>query len=156
MDATRHVRLLVEYRDGGPSVEPVHAVELGEGRFRLLYSPGFVEGIAAGDEFRLLDEHGAFEVTRRSGNVGVQVFGSDPLAPVAEGLVRRVAELGGVLDGQIERGMVFTIPVVAGFPAIESVFNEFVSAHPGIEWMFGNVYDPRDGVTPLNWRVQEP
>jgi hypothetical protein len=42
-------------------------------------------------------------------------------------------ELGGVLDGQIERGMVFTIPVAAGFPAIESVFNLFVSSHPGTE-----------------------
>jgi hypothetical protein len=155
LDAPQHIRLLVEYRDGKPSVELVHAVELGEGRFRLLYSPGFVEGIAAGDEFRLLDEHGAFEVTRRSGNVAVQVFGSEPLAPQAGGLVRRVAELGGVLDGQIERGMVFTIPVAAGFPAIESVFNEFVSSHPGTEWLFGNVYDPRDGVTPLNWWVQE-
>src|SRR5262245_4874504 len=128
MDATQHIHLLVDYRDGKHSVEPVHAVELGEGRFRLLYSPGFVEGIAAGDEFRLLDEHGAFQVTRRSGNIAVQVYGSEPLAPVSEGLVRRVAELGGVLDGQIERGMVFTIPLAAGFPAIESVFNEFVTA----------------------------
>jgi hypothetical protein len=136
--------------------QPVHAIELGEGRFRLLYSPGFVQGIAAGDEFRLLDHHGAFEVTRHAGNVAVQVFRFEPLAPLAEGLVRRVAELGGVLDGQIERGMVFTIPITAGFPAIESVFNEFVSAHPGTEWMFGNVYDTRDGVTPLNWWVNEP
>jgi hypothetical protein len=29
--------------------------------------------------------------------------------------------------------MVFTIPVAAGIPSIESVFNEFVSAHPGAE-----------------------
>jgi hypothetical protein len=121
-----------------------------------MHSPGFVEGIAAGDEFRLVEEHGAFEVTRRSGNVAVQVFGSEPLAPLAFGLVARVAELGGVLDGQIERGMVFTIPVAAGFPAIESVFDEFVSVHRGTTWMYGNVYDPRDGVTPLNWWVHEP
>jgi hypothetical protein len=40
--------------------------------------------------------------------------------------------------------------------AIEFVFIEFVAAHPGTEWMFGNVYDPRDGVTPLNWWVQRP
>jgi Domain of unknown function (DUF4265) len=131
MDTPRHVHLLVEYWDGKLSVKPVHAVELGEGRFRLLHSPGFVEGIAAGDEFRVLDGHGAFEVTRRSGNIAVQAFGSDPLAPLAEGLARRVLELAGVLDGQIERGMVFTIPVAAGFPAIESVFNAFVSSYPG-------------------------
>jgi hypothetical protein len=43
------------------------------------------------------------------------------------------AGFGGVLDGRIERAMVFTIPVAAGFPSIESVFNEFVSAHPGDE-----------------------
>jgi hypothetical protein len=133
MEPARHVNLLIEVRGGKPSVEPVHAVDLGDGRFRLLYSPGFVLGIAAGDEFRLLDQHGAFEVTRRSGNVAVQIFCREPAAPLAEGLARRVAGLDGVLDGRIERGMVFTIPVAAGFQAIESVFDEFVTAHPGSE-----------------------
>ena len=44
-----------------------------------------------------------------------------------------------------------TVPVSAGFPAIEAVFNAWVAEHPGWEWSFGNVYDPADGVTPLGW-----
>jgi hypothetical protein len=146
-----HVLLLVEYRDGKPGQEPVHAEALGDGRYRLLYSPGFVQGIAAGDEFRLLNEDGAFEVVRRSGNLAVQVFSLENVEPIKAELSRQVASLGGTLDGGIEQGLVFTIPVSAGFPAIEAVFNNFLAEHPGLEWYYGNVYDPKDGRTPLNW-----
>jgi len=52
--------------------------------------------------------------------------------------------------------MVFTVPVGAGFPKIEAIFNDLVAAHPEMEWLFGNVYDPGDGVTPLNWWVETP
>jgi hypothetical protein len=121
METSRHVHLLIEYRDDKPAVEPIHAAELSDSRYRLLYSPGFVQGIAAGDEFRLLDEHGAFEVTRRAGNLAVQVFSSESVAPVVEELTRSVFCLGGVLDGLIERTTVFTIPVAAGFPASDGL-----------------------------------
>ena len=66
-------------------------------------------------------------------------------------LEQQVKRLGGVLDGGIERGLVFTLPVSVGFPVIEDCFNRWVDEHPGWEWYFGNVYDPRDGITPLNW-----
>jgi hypothetical protein len=110
-----------------------------------------VQGIAAGDEFRLVDPDGAFEVVRRSGNLAVQVYSRKAVAPVKEELTQAVERLGGNLDGCIERGMVFTIPVRAGFRAIEAVFNKCVADHPEMEWYYGNVYDPRDGKTPLNW-----
>jgi hypothetical protein len=61
----QHILLLIEYRKGHPVREPVHAESLGDGLFRLLYTPGLVQGIAAGDEFRLVDADGAFEVVRR-------------------------------------------------------------------------------------------
>jgi hypothetical protein len=117
----------------------------------LLHSPGFVQGIAAGDEFQILDQQGAFRVLHRSGNIAVQVFSEVPVDPIVGEFTRRVAEIGGVLDGRIERGMVFTIPIQAGFPTIEALFNELVAAHAGMEWFYGNVYDPRDGMTPLGW-----
>ena len=153
MPVEQHVHLLIEYRNGVPAQEPVHAIELGDGRFRLLYSPGFVLGIAAGDEFRLLDEAGKFEVIRRSGNLAVQVYSRDPVDSIVGEATSRVAKLGGVLDGRIERGIVFTIPIQAGFSAIEELFKSLVADHPEMEWFYGNVYDPTDGITPLNWWI---
>src|SRR5262249_27089286 len=140
-----HVLLLIHYSQGEPLREPVHVEPLGNQRYRLLYSPGFVQGIAAGDEFTLLNNDGAFEVVRRSGNLAVQVFSPETVEPIKADLSQRVAALGGTLDGGIERGLVFTIPLRAGFPAIEAVFNQFVAEHPGLEWYYGNVYDPSDG-----------
>lgn len=151
MSVEQHVDLLIEYREGKPAKEPVHAVDLGNGRFRLLYSPGFVLGIAAGDEFRLLDHDGNFEVVHRSGNIAVQVYSRDFVDPAVQEITRRVAEIGGVLDGKIEKGMVFTLPIKASFAAIEETFNSVVKDYPQMEWFHGNVYDPADGVTPLNW-----
>ena len=50
--------------------EPVHVRELGGGVFRLLHSPGLVRGIAAGDEFRILNADGAFTVVTEEGPNG--------------------------------------------------------------------------------------
>ena len=141
-----HLLLLVEYHEGRPFQEPVHAQPLELGGYRLLYSPGLVQGIAAGDEFRLLGDDGAFEVTRRGGNLAIQLFSLDSVAPFREELAAQVRGLGGTLDGEVERGLAFTVPVSAGFPAVESLFKAWVANHPGWEWCFGNVYDPRDGV----------
>lgn len=147
-----HLLLLIEYADGRPLREPVHVEPLGGGRYRLRYSPGFVRGIAAGDEFRLVDgEDGAFEVIRRAGNVAVQVYCAEPVAPHRAELERLAAAAGGVLEGGVERGLVFTFPISVGFGAIERVFDGWVRSHVGWEWYYGNVYDPADGVTPLNW-----
>jgi hypothetical protein len=151
----RHVLLLVEYRNGHPFREPVHATPVRDGVFRLLHSPGFVLGIAAGDEFRLVGEDGVFDVTSRGGNLAVQVFSREPVAPLRAELTARVEALGGVLDGAIEHGLVFTIPVSAGFAAVEAMFNSWVAEHADWEWIYGNVYDPADGVTPLNWWVKK-
>jgi hypothetical protein len=146
-----HLLLLIEYRRGQPLKEPVHVDQLGGGAYRLLYTPGLVQGIAAGDEFRLIGADGAFEVTRRGGNLAVQVFSQQPVAPLQAELTKRVARLGGRLDGAIECGLAFTVPVSVGFPAVESVFNTWAAEHPGWEWYFGNVYDPADETKPLDW-----
>jgi hypothetical protein len=66
--------------------------------------------------------------------------------------VRRVAEsLGGRLDGGYSRMLVLTIPLAAGFDAVAAAFDDAVRRHPGSAWLYGNVYDPSDGITPLNW-----
>ncbi len=151
MPDEHHLLLLIEYRQGQPLHEPVHVEAIGSGVYRLLYSPGFVQGIAAGDEFRLVGNDGAFEVLRRGGNLCIQVFCTEPVAPLQPELTRRLADLGGTLDGAIERGLAYTIPVSAGFSAVEAVLNAWTDEHESWEWYYGNVYDPVDGETPLRW-----
>jgi hypothetical protein len=144
----QHISLAVH---GAARTEPVHVEVLEGGRYRLLYSPGFVVGVAAGDEFELLDQAGHFRVVRRGGNLAVQVFSREPVMPLRDELASRVRErLSGTLDGGIDRGLVFTIPLRTGFAAIEAFFDAFVRTHAGTEWLYGNVYDPDTG-RPLGW-----
>ncbi|MDH5708148.1 MAG: DUF4265 domain-containing protein [Hylemonella sp.] len=152
MPMQEEVHLLVEYgSDGRPHREPLDAERLGGGIYLLLRSPGFVLGIAAGDEFRLTGADGAFEVVRRGGNVVVQVFAEASLAPHQASLSLVVESLGGRLDAAIDQALVFTVPATVGFDALETVFNSFARTAPGVTWMYGNVFDPRDGCTPLDW-----
>ena len=86
-------------------------------------------------------DNGSFEVVVRGGNLAIQVYAPafDPEA--VDHLAARVGELDGRLDGGQDRLRVFTVPVRAGFPAVESLFDDFVARTPEAEWYFGNVYD---------------
>jgi hypothetical protein len=145
-----HVNLRVgETSRGTPAFEPVHVLPLGERRFRVEFTPGLAYGLAAGDEIELADD-GTYEVVARAGNVAVRVLSSQSLVTVEPNLTSLVAAaLGGRLDGSIERGLAYTVPVVAGFPAIERVFNAFIEGTSGAIWEYGNVY-AEDG-KPLEW-----
>jgi Domain of unknown function (DUF4265) len=139
--------------DGTPFYESVLVERIGPQRYLVLASPGLLEGFAAGDEIELAPEQNSgHRVTKRGGNVCVQFFGS--AAESRPWLEPQVVALGGRLDGETPGLLVFTIPVSAGFPAIESIFYEADKRYPGCRWMYGNVYDPADGVTPLNWWLQ--
>jgi hypothetical protein len=144
------------YTDGvhqGEETLPV--IALGNDRYLLLTSPGFVEGLAAGDEFELDPSAvGGHRVLRRGGNLCVWFYHAEPLDENSEVTadVRRVAEsLGGRLDGGYSRMLVLTVPLAAGFDAVSAAFDEAVRRHAGSAWLYGNVYDPSDGTTPLNW-----
>jgi hypothetical protein len=141
---TDHIELRVE-PDG---VEPVH-VEMHEGRLRVLFSPGLVYGVAAGDELEVTDG-GSFKVLRRGGNVAVRVLCARGVSSFAHELQEKVSKLlGGRLDGRLRNGLVFTIPVTAGFKSIENVFEGLQERESDVLWEFGNVYD-RDG-SELGW-----
>jgi hypothetical protein len=149
-------RIAAGRRTGGELImEDVPATPMGEpGTFRLTASPGLAQGLAAEDVVRVAAD-GLFTVVRRGGNLAVQVFARELSDNALDGLVADVSGLGGRLDGGTDSAdsllRVFTIPVTAGFAAVETVFDAFVAAQPGAEWYFANVYDPADGVTPLNW-----
>jgi hypothetical protein len=145
------VRLIAGYTTSGrPSYEEVHVEALGSGKYRLLQSPGLTIGLAAGDELTV-DENGKFELVYRGGNVCIQIFSEERLDDAERFTSQEIAKIGGRLDGRASKELVYTVSAKAGFPAIERVLYELKRRFPALDWYFGNVYDPVDGVTPLNW-----
>src|SRR5262245_6161346 len=139
--------------------EVLDVEELGPNRYRLIYSPGLVEGLAAGDEFELTEENSAgFNILRRNGNLCTWLMFDEPTdfsdSTIKE-LEARVAGIGGYLEGGTQRSLIFTIPLQAGFKAVEGIFDAFVKVVQGTHWFYGNVYDPKDPTKPLNWWLKE-
>jgi hypothetical protein len=138
--------------DGTPFFETIFVEQLAANRYRVRVSPGLLQGLAAGDELALTPEEApGFRVLQRAGNVSVQFFWKGDLAGCAQELTPRVVALGGWLDAQATGLLVFTFPLAVGFPAIERLLGAAEQQYPGCAWMYGNVYDPIDGETPLNW-----
>lgn len=120
--------------------------------YELVHSPLFVRNLAAGDVFRMDKDRGAhFSVLKRSGKLAVRVFSKASIEALAEELTPKVEKLDGSLDITTERALAYSLHVNIGFSAIEALFDDVMSRYPDTVWYFGNIYDPRDGVTPLNW-----
>jgi hypothetical protein len=47
--------------------------------------------------------------------------------------------------------LVYSIHVSCGFNTIEELLNRVLGTDGESLWVYGNVYDPVDGQTPLNW-----
>jgi hypothetical protein len=135
---------------GRPAYEEVHVEPCGPATYRLLQSPGLTGGVAAGDVI-VVDANGLFKVVERAGNVCIQIYSRDGLPEAEQFATPEFAKIGGRLDGRAPKVLVYTVSVDAGFPAIERVLADIKSRFPSLEWYYGNVYDPADGVTPLNW-----
>ena len=145
----RHIDLAVEGAKAGGR-QPVEVEPLGDDEYRVLYSPGLVEGIAAGDVIRVTDfDRGLFQVVTRGGNIAVKFAAREPIAGVLPGLRADLEALGARLDGAIGKAAVWTIPLAAGFAQIETVMSAAVARTPGSGWWYGNVYD--EGGDPLHW-----
>jgi hypothetical protein len=156
MDGRRTVTLPtigVDQRKVGSEVLDIE--EIGPNRYRLIYSPGLVEGLAGGDEFEFTEENSAgFNVLRRSGNLCLWLIFDEPTdfsAPNIKDLGARVKGIGNDLDGGTHRSLIFTVSLQAGFNAIKEIFDAFVQAARGTHWFYGNVYDPKEPTKPLNW-----
>lgn len=146
-----HIELLAGNNSrGAPVTEQVPAEHLGESQYRILATPGLVWGCARSDVVRVL-AGGAFEVVERGGNVTIHI--SETLPPSALDALRHSFRS---LDGEVEepedrRFTVITVPVSAGFKAIEDAADDAL-ASVNVSWAFGNVYDEND--VPLNWWAQ--
>lgn len=140
---------------GSDRCESVLVERCVDNTFRVVASPGFVEGIAAGDIIcRDLDRAEGYRIVKRGSNLSIRfVLGenSSELLDARNELESALSQLGGHLDGTMgKRGLTFTIPVSAGFPAVESVLATAVERFPGSTWWYGNVYDEATGES-LDW-----
>lgn len=137
--------------DGQPVAERMPVKILEDGNFQLLRSPAFIKGIAAGDVIKLEEGEHSFALVKHSGNLCLRVMAKDGVQALAEDLTPELEILGGQLDFENERVLVYTIHVSCGFATIEKILNDHVGDATDSVWYYGNVYDPDDGVTPLNW-----
>ena len=119
---------------------------------RLMKSPLLTRSLAAGDTLKVLNpETAEYEIISRSGNLCIRVFDATEKLEMEQNLTSNLEKLGGSLDLQTERALVYSIHVSIGFQTIEELFNDACGDNPDTVWYYGNVYDPEDGITPLEW-----
>lgn len=152
-----HVRIAVSDA-GKPGSERVPARKVGDNEWQLLRSPLYATEVASGDTVKIVDdERGAFEIVKRGGNVCVQLYlgeseadDADATLALADAIGPDIEAIGGRIDAYTPGLIVFTVPVDAGFPAIEGICAAAVDRSPGGQWQYSNVYDPATGIA-LGW-----
>ena len=137
--------------NGQPAVQRISVKVLDDDSCELVRSPAFVKGIASGDLVKLNKEDQSFELIKRAGNLAIRVFARQDIRQLADDLTAQLEKLGAELDLETDRLLVYTIHVSCGFSAIENILDDLVGEETDSAWFYGNVYDPNDGVTPLNW-----
>jgi len=143
-----HINLIVEGSEGG--TQPVEVKLISSSVYRILFSPGFVEGIAAGDVIRLTDQvKGEFEVIEYGGNVSVKISDVSRIVEKLPEIDSILTKVGARRDGNLERVAVWTIPVKSGFNDIELSIANACKILEEPDWWYGNVYDSQNN--PINW-----
>ncbi|NIB39459.1 DUF4265 domain-containing protein [Pseudomaricurvus alkylphenolicus] len=135
--------------DGKPVAERLQVIIQEDNSCQLVKSPAFIKGIASGDVIKLEKGSQEFTLLKRSGNLSIRVFCRGDSGELADRLTPPLEKLGGELDIETPRMLVYSIHVSCGFQQIEEILNRAVS--DDVAWVYGNVYDPADGTTPLNW-----
>jgi hypothetical protein len=143
--------------DGDPVFESleVELVEDTEDEVRLVRSPLLTRNLAAGDKLKVIDVSSAeYKLLRRSGNLSIRVFRQHQLDVLAENLTGEIEKLGGSLDKQTDRALVYSMHFSIGFQVIEELLSNVCKDYPDTVWYYGNVYDPEDGTTALEWWLE--
>lgn len=135
--------------DGNPVAERLQVIVNEDDSCQLVKSPAFIKGIASGDVIKLEQGTQDFTLLKRSGNLSIRVFCRDDSSELVDELSPPLEKLGAELDIETPRMLVYSIHVSCGFQQIEKILNSVVS--DDVMWVYGNVYDPKDGQTPLNW-----
>jgi len=152
MSQLHYIELFAGVRPDGESVaERLQVKPLDKEEFELVRSPAFVKGIAAGDVVKLNEQERSFELLKRAGNLCIRVFAQENIKQLSIDMTPLIEKLGGELDLENDRLLVYSIHVSCGFSMVEKILNDHVGDETQSMWMYGNVYDPQDGETPLNW-----
>jgi len=150
--------LIAGYRPDGEAIMEQLRVEAvpdskSADEYRLLTSPGFVRGLASGDRIRhpVRNEAG-YELLKRSGNLSIRVLRKDNLDLLAQALTPEIELLDGSLDLQTPApaGVQLSMSPSA-FRRWKFCWMALSDSSPDRSGYYGNVYDPTDGVTPLDW-----
>lgn len=134
---------------GKPVVERLQVKVNDDDTCQLVRSPAFIKGIASGDVIKLETGTQEFSLIKRAGNLCIRVFSRANTEALSERLTPELEKLDGELDLETPRMLVYSIHVSCGFKEIEAILNSCMD--DDTMWLYGNVYDPRDGQTPLNW-----
>jgi len=153
VDEPKTIRLIAgEQPDGKAVFEDLTVTEPSEGELLLQQSPGFVRGLARGDLIKVDSQKATFTILKRSGNLCIRVIARVDVEKVAAALVPAMEKLGGTLDFQNERMLIFSIHVSCGFTAIEQLLDQHATQPGECGWLYGNVYTEENGVpVPMNW-----
>lgn len=135
---------------GRPLIEKLQVTIDDKNQATLVRSPAFVKGLARGDVIRFDAEQRQFSIVKRAGNLCIRVISKGDISALEAAISSELEKLGGQLDTETERMLVYSIHVSCGFNAIESILDRYTKSADSI-WFYGNVYDPQDGQTPLNW-----
>ncbi len=136
--------------NGQSVVERLQVRQQEDDSLQLVKSPAFIRGLASGDIIQLEAGTHEFVIKQHSGNLCIRVFAKAGLQKIAENMTPALEKLGGELDHETDRMLVYSIHVSCGFTEIEATLNKHITQEQAV-WVYGNVYDPVDGVTPLNW-----
>ncbi|WP_196161109.1 DUF4265 domain-containing protein [Reinekea sp. G2M2-21] len=143
-----HINLHIEGTES--DTQPVEVEYLSENIYRVVHSPGFVEGIAAGDVIELAEHDTTkFSVVSYGGNVSVKISDTASIIEKLPTLDNILGTVGARRDGNLERVGVWTMPLKSGFEPIEIAIKMACSELCEPTWWFGNAYDSNN--QPLNW-----
>ncbi|WP_016956536.1 DUF4265 domain-containing protein [Catenovulum agarivorans] len=145
----RHIHLFVEGSED--QTQPVEVEQIGSNEYMILYSPGLVEGIAAGDSIKITNESsGEFEVVHRGGSVSIKLYSKHELANYMECIMSEFEALPSRFDGGVKHACVWTVDLSqTNFGNIERSMKNIMRKVPDSKWWYGNVYDANN--KPLNW-----
>lgn len=136
--------------DGEAVIEQLQVRINEDNNYQLVRSPAFIHGIAYGDTIAVEEGQKRFKLLKHSGNLAIRVFCRGDSAALADQLTPQLEKLGGALDTETPHILVYSIHVSCGFTTIEKILNSACDGANSV-WYYGNVYDPDDGRTPLNW-----
>jgi hypothetical protein len=155
MSQSQQIPIIAGYNDNGDAIVEqvdVNPVSGQNDQFRLAKSPAFAKGLAADDLIRYpADNKAGYELLEHSGNLSVRVFSKHDITELDQTLTPEMELIDGKCDVCSPGLLVYSIHVSIGFKRIEEVISSVLSRFPDSIWYYGNVYDPDDGQTPLNW-----